>query len=157
MCAKVKGQCLEYLGRITLTNTSKVLYTERPFLGASKQRQRHLPFWKEKKCKSINISIKRRELSIASVSPKILSIFLLVAWVEKDSITAKLYILQRIWLISINLSKKFWVVTWTWLSLTSEVVEAVPQCTFCPNNSMFGSSHSANSAYQRFTKKWDQL
>ena len=62
---------------------------------------------KKKKCKSINISIKRRELSIASVSPKILSIFLLVAMTAtrpNNTTYRKFYFnefVQKIWFVTI--------------------------------------------------------
>ena len=77
---------------------------------------------------------------------------------------------QTIWLwnhtshtknTSMNLLQMPCVITWSWSFLTSKVVKAVRgqkhhilAYTF---NSTFGSFYSASSAYQRFTRKWDQL
>ena len=59
-------------------------------------------------------------------------------------------------LISMNLLQ---MIKWAWSFLTSEVVakDIISRCTLWHFNSTFESSLSASSAYQRFTKKWDQL
>ena len=58
--------------------------------------------------------------------------------------------------ISMNLFKILCVVTWAWLFLTSEVLEAVrgQKHHISTHTLAFGSSLSASSAYQRFTKKF---
>ena len=60
-------------------------------------------------------------------------------------------------LTSMNLLQMPMVITWTWLFLSSNVVEVLKGQKHHISAHTFSSSHSTSSAYQRFTKQWDQL
>ena len=60
---------------------------------------------------------------------------------------------------SMNLLQITCVIPWAWSFLTCKVVEAVrgQKHHILAHTLALGSSQSASSAYQRFTKKWDQI